>query len=206
MGGHCLEVVNARLWHTQAVSEIKRSIFTSPPPPSHFRKVAALWVGKEMAEAWTESCDVCSADLRTVTYLEGPEESGVRRHGQDGWVRGSVPGPELHFDSDHSKVEVGFWYGQDNASPDLNPSSPDLNPSSSDLNPSSPDLNPSSPDRNPSSPDLNPSSPDLNPTENLWAVLKREIKVKGRQYPSLNRVWEAVVDRKQKLRVKRSRN
>lgn len=30
----------------------------------------------------------------------------------DGPVVGSVTDTELHFDSDASKVEVGYWYGQ----------------------------------------------------------------------------------------------
>lgn len=48
-----------------------------------------------------------------------------------------------------------------------------------------------------------PCSPDLNPIENLWSIIKREIYREGKQYTSLNSVWEAVVaaarhvDRKQ---------
>ena len=44
-----------------------------------------------------------------------------------------------------------------------------------------------------------PSSPDLNPIENLWALLKREIYHGGKQYTSLNSVWEAVVAAAQKV-------
>ncbi|KAJ8369355.1 hypothetical protein SKAU_G00093830 [Synaphobranchus kaupii] len=44
-----------------------------------------------------------------------------------------------------------------------------------------------------------PSSPDLNPIENLWALLKREIYSQGRQYTSLNSIWEAVVDASAKV-------
>ena len=44
-----------------------------------------------------------------------------------------------------------------------------------------------------------PSSPDLNPVENLWALLKREIYSEGKQYTSLNSVWEAVVAAAQKV-------
>ena len=43
------------------------------------------------------------------------------------------------------------------------------------------------------------SSPDLNPIENLWALLKREIYHGGKQYTSLNSVWEAVVAAAQKV-------
>ena len=38
-----------------------------------------------------------------------------------------------------------------------------------------------------------PSSADLNPIENLWSLLKQEIYSEGKQYTSLNSVWEAVV-------------
>lgn len=38
---------------------------------------------------------------------------------------------------------------------------------------------------------LLPSLPDLNPSENLWAFLKWEINGEGKQYTSLNSVWEA---------------
>ena len=38
-----------------------------------------------------------------------------------------------------------------------------------------------------------PSSPDLNTIEQLWALLKREIYSEGKQYTSLNSLWEAVV-------------
>ena len=38
-----------------------------------------------------------------------------------------------------------------------------------------------------------PCSPDLNPIENLWSFMKCEIYREGRQYTSLNSVWEAVV-------------
>ena len=38
-----------------------------------------------------------------------------------------------------------------------------------------------------------PSSPDLNPIENLWSLLKHDIYGEGRQYTSLNSIWEAVV-------------
>lgn len=44
-----------------------------------------------------------------------------------------------------------------------------------------------------------PSSPDLNPIENLWALLKWEIYSEGKQYTSLNSVWEAVVAAAQKV-------
>lgn len=44
-----------------------------------------------------------------------------------------------------------------------------------------------------------PSSPDLNPIENLWALIKREIYSGGKQYTSLNSVWEAVVAAAQKV-------
>ena len=44
-----------------------------------------------------------------------------------------------------------------------------------------------------------PSSPDLDPVENLWALLKREIYSEGKQYTSLNSVWEAVVAAAQKV-------
>ncbi|KAL7866842.1 hypothetical protein AOLI_G00146560 [Acnodon oligacanthus] len=43
------------------------------------------------------------------------------------------------------------------------------------------------------------ASPDLNPIENLRAVLKWEIYSEGKQYTSLNIVWEAVVAAAQKL-------
>ncbi|XP_039618203.1 uncharacterized protein LOC120534678 [Polypterus senegalus] len=36
-------------------------------------------------------------------------------------------------------------------------------------------------------------SPDLNPIENLWSIIKYEIYKEGKQYTSLNSVWEAVV-------------
>uniref|UniRef100_A0A3P8R1R9 C2H2-type domain-containing protein n=1 Tax=Astatotilapia calliptera TaxID=8154 RepID=A0A3P8R1R9_ASTCA len=38
-----------------------------------------------------------------------------------------------------------------------------------------------------------PSSPDLKPIESLWALLKWEIYRMGKQYTSLNSVWDAVV-------------
>uniref|UniRef100_A0AAZ1Y4I0 Tc1-like transposase DDE domain-containing protein n=1 Tax=Oreochromis aureus TaxID=47969 RepID=A0AAZ1Y4I0_OREAU len=38
-----------------------------------------------------------------------------------------------------------------------------------------------------------PCSPDLNPIENLWSIIKCEIYKEGKQYTSLNSVWEAVV-------------
>uniref|UniRef100_A0A3P8VSW3 Tc1-like transposase DDE domain-containing protein n=1 Tax=Cynoglossus semilaevis TaxID=244447 RepID=A0A3P8VSW3_CYNSE len=38
-----------------------------------------------------------------------------------------------------------------------------------------------------------PCSPDLNPIENLWSLIKCEIYKEGKQYTSLNSVWEAVV-------------
>ncbi|KAJ1132592.1 hypothetical protein NDU88_010899 [Pleurodeles waltl] len=38
-----------------------------------------------------------------------------------------------------------------------------------------------------------PCSPDLNPIENLWSIIKCEIYKEGKQYTSLNTVWEAVV-------------
>lgn len=38
-----------------------------------------------------------------------------------------------------------------------------------------------------------PCSPDLNPIENLWSIMKCEIYKEGKQYTSLNSVWEAVV-------------
>lgn len=38
-----------------------------------------------------------------------------------------------------------------------------------------------------------PSSPDLNPVENLWDILKCDIYSEGRQYTTLNIIWEAVV-------------
>lgn len=38
-----------------------------------------------------------------------------------------------------------------------------------------------------------PSSSGLNPTENFWVILKFGICNKGRQFASLNRIWEAVV-------------
>ena len=44
-----------------------------------------------------------------------------------------------------------------------------------------------------------PFSPDLNPIENLWALLKRKIYAEGKQYSSLNSVWEAVVAAAQKV-------
>ena len=37
------------------------------------------------------------------------------------------------------------------------------------------------------------TSPDLHPIENLWSLLKQEIYSEGKQYTSLNSVWEAVV-------------
>ena len=42
-------------------------------------------------------------------------------------------------------------------------------------------------------------APFLNPIENLWALLKREIYSEGKQYTSLNSVWEAVVAAAQKV-------
>lgn len=44
-----------------------------------------------------------------------------------------------------------------------------------------------------------PSSPDLNPIENFWALLKQDIYSEGKQYTSLNSVWEAVVAAAQKV-------
>uniref|UniRef100_A0AAY4C5V1 Oxysterol-binding protein n=1 Tax=Denticeps clupeoides TaxID=299321 RepID=A0AAY4C5V1_9TELE len=38
-----------------------------------------------------------------------------------------------------------------------------------------------------------PCSPDLNPIDNLWSIIKCEIYKEGKQYTSLNIVWEAVV-------------
>lgn len=38
-----------------------------------------------------------------------------------------------------------------------------------------------------------PSLPDLHPVENLCALLKHEIYSEGRQYTSLNSIWEAMV-------------
>uniref|UniRef100_A0A8C6PEG7 Tc1-like transposase DDE domain-containing protein n=1 Tax=Nothobranchius furzeri TaxID=105023 RepID=A0A8C6PEG7_NOTFU len=38
-----------------------------------------------------------------------------------------------------------------------------------------------------------PCSPDLIPIENLWSIIKCEIYKEGKQYTSLNSVWEAVV-------------
>ncbi|KAI5088077.1 bloodthirsty [Silurus meridionalis] len=38
-----------------------------------------------------------------------------------------------------------------------------------------------------------PCSPDLNPIENLWSIIKCAIYKEGKQYTSLNSVWEAVV-------------
>ena len=52
-----------------------------------------------------------------------------------------------------------------------------------------------------------PSSPDPNLTENLWARFKMELYGEGKQYVSLNRVWEAVsaaaqtVDRQQVMNL-----
>ena len=57
-----------------------------------------------------------------------------------------------------------------------------------------------------------PSSPDLNPIENLWSLLKQEIYSEGKQYTSLNSVWEAVaaaaqnVDRQQIKKLTDSMN
>ena len=44
-----------------------------------------------------------------------------------------------------------------------------------------------------------PCSPDLNPIENYWALLKREIYSQGRQFSSLNSVWDAVVEASAKI-------
>uniref|UniRef100_A0A3B4FRD4 Tc1-like transposase DDE domain-containing protein n=1 Tax=Pundamilia nyererei TaxID=303518 RepID=A0A3B4FRD4_9CICH len=38
-----------------------------------------------------------------------------------------------------------------------------------------------------------PCSPNLNPFENLWSIIKCEIYKEGKQYTSLNSVWEAMV-------------
>lgn len=37
-----------------------------------------------------------------------------------------------------------------------------------------------------------PNSPDLNPIENLWAILKRVVYADGKQYTSLDALWDAV--------------
>ena len=44
-----------------------------------------------------------------------------------------------------------------------------------------------------------PSSPDLNHIDNLWGLLKWEVYGEGKQYTSLNSVWEAVVAAAQKV-------
>ncbi|CAL9698388.1 unnamed protein product [Knipowitschia caucasica] len=44
-----------------------------------------------------------------------------------------------------------------------------------------------------------PCSPDLNPIENLWALIKRDLYREGKQYTSLNSVWEALVVTAQKV-------
>jgi len=37
-----------------------------------------------------------------------------------------------------------------------------------------------------------PNSPDLNPIENLWAIIKQKIYVDGKQFNSLDELWNAV--------------
>ena len=37
-------------------------------------------------------------------------------------------------------------------------------------------------------------SPDLNPIENLWSIIKRQVYPGGKQYSSVNELWQAIQD------------
>ena len=39
-----------------------------------------------------------------------------------------------------------------------------------------------------------PCSPDLNPIENLWLILKKEMYVAGKQYNSIDELWNAITN------------
>ena len=41
---------------------------------------------------------------------------------------------------------------------------------------------------------VSPNSPDLNPIKNLWAIIKWRIYADGRQFNTLDALWNAVVD------------
>ena len=125
----------------------------------------------------------------------------------DGPVAGSVMGTELHFDSDASKVEVGYWYGlvflkmsyldlfglkmasKSTPKPTARKKSASFKKTMMFMQDNAPShaLKYSTvwlaskglkDERIRTWP---PSSPDLNPIENLWALLKWEIYGEGKQ-------------------------
>ncbi|KAA8582089.1 hypothetical protein FQN60_008829, partial [Etheostoma spectabile] len=99
--------------------------------------------------------------------------SGLRDMAQR-YMAGSLMGTELQFRSDTGKV--GYWYGTM-----LHPTHPLTQ------------LLASKGLKDDGIMTWPPSSSDLNPIENLWALLKCEIYTEGRQYTSLDNIWEALV-------------
>ncbi|KAL3966685.1 ATP-binding cassette, subfamily B (MDR/TAP), member 8 [Sarotherodon galilaeus] len=139
------------------------------------------------------------------------------RVGLDGPVAGLVKGRELQSDSDASKVEVEYWFGLDGVK--LNSQSycqfledtffkQWYRKKSASFKKNMIFMQDNAPShaskystawlarkgiKEEKLMTWPPCSPDLNPIENLWSIIKCEIYKEGKQYTSLNSVWEAVV-------------